>query len=416
MEILSHLALGFETALSLTNLFYCLVGVALGTAIGVLPGLGPVPTIAMLLPRHLWPAAGHLADHAVRHLLRRAVRRLDHRHPRQPAGRSPPRSSPRSTDTRWRGKAGPARRSRPPRSARSSRAPSRPACSSRFPPPLANVALRFGPPEYFSLMLLGLVASIVLAHGGLLHAVGMVVLGLLLGTVGTDLNSGMTRYTFGIAAALRRHQLHRARGRHLRHRRDRGEPPARDQPRGERQEDHRPDALARGSAPHRRADPARHRHRLGPRHPAGRRRDAGGVRGLRGGEEDLAPPAGIRQGRHRGRRRAGEREQRRRADLVHPDADPRHPVEPGDGADDRRDDHPGHPAGAERDDRAAGPVLGHHRLDVGRQSDAARAQPAAGRLLGADDPGALPLPLPDHPRLQRDRRVIGLELDLRSSS
>ncbi len=59
-----------------------------------------------------------------------------------------------------------------------------------FAPPLAEVALKFGPAEYFSLMVLGLVASVVLAHGSLLQALGMIVLGLLLGIVGTDVNSG----------------------------------------------------------------------------------------------------------------------------------------------------------------------------------------------------------------------------------
>ncbi len=67
-----------------------------------------------------------------------------------------------------------------------------------FAPPLAEVALKFGPAEYFSLMVLGLVASIVLASGSLLHALGMIVLGLLLGLVGTDVNSGTARYSFGI--------------------------------------------------------------------------------------------------------------------------------------------------------------------------------------------------------------------------
>ena len=65
-----------------------------------------------------------------------------------------------------------------------------------FGPPLAAIALRFGPAEYFSLMTLGLVASIVLAQGSLLHAFGMVVLGLLLGLVGTDVTSGVQRFTF----------------------------------------------------------------------------------------------------------------------------------------------------------------------------------------------------------------------------
>jgi TctA family transporter len=67
-----------------------------------------------------------------------------------------------------------------------------------FAPPLAQVALEFGPPDYFSLMVLGLVAAVVLAHGSLLHAFGMVVMGLLLGLIGTDVNSGAARYTFDL--------------------------------------------------------------------------------------------------------------------------------------------------------------------------------------------------------------------------
>jgi TctA family transporter len=67
-----------------------------------------------------------------------------------------------------------------------------------FAPPLAEFALRFGPAEYFSLMVLGLAASVVLASGSLLHAFGMIVLGLLFGIVGSDVNSGTMRYTFGI--------------------------------------------------------------------------------------------------------------------------------------------------------------------------------------------------------------------------
>jgi TctA family transporter len=67
-----------------------------------------------------------------------------------------------------------------------------------FGPPLAAVALQFGPAEFFSLMVLGLVASVVLAQGSLLHAIGIVVLGLLLGLIGTDVNSGTQRFTFGM--------------------------------------------------------------------------------------------------------------------------------------------------------------------------------------------------------------------------
>ncbi|MGH8698650.1 MAG: tripartite tricarboxylate transporter permease, partial [Burkholderiales bacterium] len=67
-----------------------------------------------------------------------------------------------------------------------------------FAPPLAEVALKFGPTEYFSLMVLGLVAAVVLAHGSLIKAIAMVLLGLLLGLIGTDVNSGVARYSFGI--------------------------------------------------------------------------------------------------------------------------------------------------------------------------------------------------------------------------
>ncbi len=67
-----------------------------------------------------------------------------------------------------------------------------------FSPPLAEMALKFGPAEYFSLMVLGLVASVVLANGSLLHAFGMITLGLLLGMIGTDVNSGVARFSFDV--------------------------------------------------------------------------------------------------------------------------------------------------------------------------------------------------------------------------
>lgn len=67
-----------------------------------------------------------------------------------------------------------------------------------FAPPLADLALKFGPADYFSLMVLGLVAAVVLASGSLLNAIGMVVMGLLLGMIGTDVNSGQQRYTYDV--------------------------------------------------------------------------------------------------------------------------------------------------------------------------------------------------------------------------
>src|SRR6266516_3144541 len=72
------------------------------------------------------------------------------------------------------------------------------ALIATFAPPLAQVGESFGAPEYFSLMLLGLIAAVVLAHGSVVKAVAMIVLGLLIGLVGTDGNTGGTRFTFGI--------------------------------------------------------------------------------------------------------------------------------------------------------------------------------------------------------------------------
>ena len=65
--------------------------------------------------------------------------------------------------------------------------------------PIAAIAQQFNAPENFSLMLLGLVTAVVLAHGSVIKAIGMVLVGLLFGLVGTDVNSGLTRYTFGIS-------------------------------------------------------------------------------------------------------------------------------------------------------------------------------------------------------------------------
>src|SRR5207244_13136549 len=68
-----------------------------------------------------------------------------------------------------------------------------------FGPPLAALAQEFNSPDYFSLMVLGLVTAVVLAHGSVIKAIGMVLVGLLFGLVGTDVNSGLTRYTFGVS-------------------------------------------------------------------------------------------------------------------------------------------------------------------------------------------------------------------------
>ncbi len=196
MDLISHLGLGFETALSLTNLAYCFLGVMLGTAIGVLPGLGPVPTIAMLLPVTfgLPPVSALIMLSGIYYGA-------------QYGGSTtailvnlPGESSSVVTaidgyQMARKGRAGPALATAAIGSFVAGTLAT--VLIALFSPALASLALKFGPAEYFSLMVLGLIASIVLANGSLLHALGMIVVGLLLGTVGTDLNSGVARYTFG---------------------------------------------------------------------------------------------------------------------------------------------------------------------------------------------------------------------------
>ncbi|MBE7521934.1 MAG: tripartite tricarboxylate transporter permease [Burkholderiales bacterium] len=197
MEILQHLALGFEVALTLQNLLYAFFGVLLGTLIGVLPGIGPVPTIAMLLPvtyalqpvSALIMLAGIYYGASYGGSTTAILVNL-------PGESSSVVTCIDGYQMARRGKAG--------------KALSVAAIGSfiagtfativiaGFAPPLAEFALKFGPAEYFSLMVLGLLSAVVLASGSLLKAIAMIVLGLLLGIVGTDVNSGLQRYTFGV--------------------------------------------------------------------------------------------------------------------------------------------------------------------------------------------------------------------------
>jgi putative tricarboxylic transport membrane protein len=197
MDILANLSTGFATALQPLNLIYCFLGVLLGTLVGVLPGLGPVATIAMLLP-----ATFALPPESALIMLAGIY------YGAQYGGSTtailinlPGESS--SIVTALDGY-------RMAQQGRAGAALATAAIGSFFAgtvatfviaflaPPLSAVALKFQAPEYFSLMVLGLVASIVLAQGSLIKALGMVVLGLLLGLVGTDVTSGTARFAFGV--------------------------------------------------------------------------------------------------------------------------------------------------------------------------------------------------------------------------
>ena len=197
MDLLSNLALGFGVALTAANLLYCLIGVLLGTLIGVLPGIGPVATIAMLLPItfNLPPVSALIMLAGIYYGAQyggsttailvnlpgeasSVVTMLDgYQMARQ--GRAGPALAIAAIGSFFAG------------------------CVSTlllatFSPPLAEIAFKFGPAEYFSLMVLGLIAAVVLARGSLLKALGMITLGLLLGLVGTDVNSGTQRFAFGL--------------------------------------------------------------------------------------------------------------------------------------------------------------------------------------------------------------------------
>jgi TctA family transporter len=197
MEILNNLVFGFGVALSLENLAYCFAGVALGTLIGVLPGIGPLVTIAMLFPItfHLpaVPAIIMLAGIFYGAQYGGSTTSILVNLPGETA------SAVTCIDgyqMARRGRAGPAL-------ATAALASFFAGCVGTLlialaGPTLGEWALRFGAAEYTSLMLMALVASAVMTQGDAVKGLAMVVLGLLIGVVGVDVNSGMARYSFGI--------------------------------------------------------------------------------------------------------------------------------------------------------------------------------------------------------------------------
>jgi putative tricarboxylic transport membrane protein len=195
MELFSNLGLGFETVLTASNLLYCLIGVLLGTAIGVLPGLGPTATIAMLLPLTFsLPPVSSLIMLAGIYYGSQYGGSTTAILVNLPGESSSVVTAIDGYQMARQGHAGKAL-------ATAAIGSFIAGCAATFlialfAPPLTQVALQFGPAEYFSLMVLGLVASVVLASGSLLRAIGMILIGLLLGMVGIDVNSGAPRYTF----------------------------------------------------------------------------------------------------------------------------------------------------------------------------------------------------------------------------
>src|SRR5262245_47269601 len=196
MDILANLAIGFATALQPLNLVYCFLGVLLGTLVGVLPGLGPVATIAMLLPATFaLPAESALIMLAGIYYGAQYGGSTTAILINLPGESSSVVTALDGYQMARQGRAGAALATAAIGSFFAGPVPT--FLLQLFAPPPAEVALKFGPAEYFSLMVVGLVASVVLAHGSLLKAIGMIVLGLLLGLVGADVETGMHRFTFG---------------------------------------------------------------------------------------------------------------------------------------------------------------------------------------------------------------------------
>ena len=197
MELLANLGLGLTTALTPINLLYCFAGVFLGTLIGVLPGLGPTATIAMLLPiTFTLPPVSALIMLAGIYYGSQYGGSTTAILVNVPGEAASVVTTLDGYQMALQGRAGVALATAAIGSFFAGTVAT--FLLAFFAPPLAEVALKFGPADYFSLMVLGLVASVILARGSLLHAIGMVVLGLLLGLVGTDVNSGMERYTFDL--------------------------------------------------------------------------------------------------------------------------------------------------------------------------------------------------------------------------
>jgi TctA family transporter len=197
MDLFSNLALGFSVAFTLTNLVYAFIGCFFGTLIGVLPGVGPLATIAMLLPAtYALPPVSALIMLAGIYYgaqyggsttsilvnlpgeIASVVTCIDgHQMARQ--GRGGPALATAAIGSFFAGSIGV-------------------LVLAAFAEPMTKLALSFGSAEYFSLLVLGLISAVVLGSGSLLNSLAMIVLGLLIGLVGTDVNTGTYRYTLGI--------------------------------------------------------------------------------------------------------------------------------------------------------------------------------------------------------------------------
>src|SRR5512144_1720269 len=197
MDLVSNLMVGFGVAVTPLNLLYAFIGCILGTLIGVLPGIGPVATIAMLLPAtYALPPVSALIMLAGIYYGAQYGGSTTAILVNLPGESSSVVTCIDGYQMARKGRAGPAL-------AAAGLGSFFAGCVgtlilAAFAPPLTELAFKFGPAEYFSLMVLGLIGAVVLASGSLLKAISMILLGLLLGQVNTDVISGVPRYSFDI--------------------------------------------------------------------------------------------------------------------------------------------------------------------------------------------------------------------------
>ena len=201
MELLNHLLMGFSVALQPVNLFYCFIGVVIGTLVGVLPGLGPVAAMSLLLPAtfHTTPVASIIMLSGIYYgaMYGGSTTSILVNIPGEAASVM---TCIDGYQMARQGRAGPA------------------LGISAFgsfiagtlgilgliliAPPLVDFALKFGPPEYFSLMVLGLMILTFLTSASMIRALMMAAFGLVVGTIGLDNISGLARFTFNIPELL----------------------------------------------------------------------------------------------------------------------------------------------------------------------------------------------------------------------
>ncbi|KPL55131.1 tripartite tricarboxylate transporter permease [Prosthecomicrobium hirschii] len=197
-DFLANLALGFGVALTLQNILLCFIGCLVGTLIGVLPGVGPIATIAMLLPItfNIDPVGALIMLAGIYYGAQyggsttailvnipgeatSVVTAIDG-HMMARNGRAGIALGVAAIGSFFAGTVAT-------------------LLIAALGAPLSRLALLFTAPEYFSLMVMGLVFAVVLARGSILKAISMIVLGVLLSTIGNDLETGEERMTFGLA-------------------------------------------------------------------------------------------------------------------------------------------------------------------------------------------------------------------------